>query len=306
MHAERPSAPLLNGESASCQSSRGDADAAGVVGCSRDSWAPADAREWDAGAFVWSGFDYRGETSWPSVVSYYGVLDLCGFDKPPAMWYKAWWGAASGWPAAAAFVAAWPPWAASAAGAPVDITAVAPAAALQLAVNGVPVGGPVPVPRLGFATWGKVPFQPGNYTVASLDAAGAQVGLFVSRTPGPPVALRATVEWPGSGPGGALRGDRRDAALVAVALVDARGDVVSGGAPVNVSYAVTGPGELLGLGNGDHMNHAPGQGVTSLPTFGGLARAILRGTAPTGEPLRLRVSADADGLAAAEIAIDVL
>ncbi len=303
MHAERPGAPLLNGESASCQSSRGDGDASGVLGCSRDSWAPADARVWDAGAFVWSGFDYRGETGWPSVVSYYGVLDLCGFEKPVAAWYTAWWGAAAGWPSAAAFVAAWPPWAGSA-GSPMRITAVAPAASLQLSVNGVPVGGAMPVPRLGFATW-DVPFAAGNYSVTSLDAAGAVLGVFVSRTPGPAVALRATVDWPGSGAGGALVGDRRDAALVAVAVVDANGEVVPS-AQVNCTFVVTGPGELLGLGNGAHDNHSPGQGVASLPTFGGLARAILRGTAPTGAPLKLRVSADADGLAAAEVVVQVV
>jgi len=47
-------------------------------------------------------------------------------------------------------------------------------------------------------------------------------------------------------------------------------------------------------------------GITALPTFEGLARAILRGTAPTGAPLRLRVSADADGLAAAVVEINVV
>jgi beta-galactosidase len=303
MHAERPSAPLLNGESASCQSSRGDEDASGVVGCSRDSWAPADARVWDAGAFVWAGFDYRGETGWPSVVSYYGLLDLCGFDKPVAQWYAAWWGAAAGWPSSAAYVAAWPPWEGSAGGT-VRITAVAPAASLQLAVNGVNVGGAVPVPHLGYATW-SVPFSAGNYTVTSLDAAGVQVGVFVAITPGPAAALRVTMDWGGSGAGGALVGDQRDAALVAVAVVDASGALVPSG-QANVLFEMTGPGELLGLGNGDHQNHSPGQGITSLPTYRGLARAILRGTAPTGAPLKLRVSADADGLSAAEVELMVV
>lgn len=172
---------------------------------------------------------------------------MCGFDKPVTPWYTAWWGAAAGWPGAASFVSAWPPWAGSP-GAQVAISAVAPAASVQLAVNGALVGAPIAVPRLGFASW-SVPFAPGNYTVASFDAAGAQVGLFVSRSPGPAAALRAVVDWPGSGPGGALIGDRRDAALVAVAVVDASGEVVRG-AQVNVTFTVSGPGELLGLGNG--------------------------------------------------------
>lgn len=59
MHAERPLIPLMNGESASCQSDMVSADSSAVVACSQASWAPAAARLWDAGAFVWSGFDYR-------------------------------------------------------------------------------------------------------------------------------------------------------------------------------------------------------------------------------------------------------
>lgn len=298
IHAERPSAPLMNGESASCQSDRTDTNAAGVYACSRDSWAPADSRVWDAGAFVWSGFDYRGETSWPNVVSFYGLLDLCGFDKPVANFYRAWWGRNE------SFVYASPPWAASS-GASITITAVAAAASLQLAVNGVSVGGPEPVTHLGFTTWSNVKFSAGNFTVSSFDLSGAPLGVFVSRTPGPPAALRATVDWSGSAQGGALKGDLRDAALVAVAVVDSNGVVVSD-ARVNVTFSVTGPGELAGLCNGDHQNHAPGQGISTLPTYGGLVRAALRGTSPTGAPLKLSVSADGDGLTGAEIQIDVV
>ncbi len=38
----------------------------------------------NAGCFVWSGFDYRGEPQpyeWPSVTSHWGIMDLCGFEK---------------------------------------------------------------------------------------------------------------------------------------------------------------------------------------------------------------------------------
>jgi beta-galactosidase len=42
------------------------------------------ARPWLAGAFVWTGFDYRGEPtpySWPGISSPTGILDTCGFPK---------------------------------------------------------------------------------------------------------------------------------------------------------------------------------------------------------------------------------
>lgn len=40
-----------------------------------------------AGAFVWCGFDHRGEPTpygWPSVLSHWGMMDVCGFPKDTA------------------------------------------------------------------------------------------------------------------------------------------------------------------------------------------------------------------------------
>jgi beta-galactosidase len=236
-------------------------------------------------------------------VSFYGVIDLCGFDKPVGDWYRVWWGLAAGWPDAMARVLASPPWAApQGGGQTVKITALAAAASVQLSVNGVAVGAPVAMAHNGLVSW-SVPFSPGNYSVASFDAAGAQLGSFVSHSPGPAAALRAVVDWPGSGAGGALLAGRRDAALVAVTVVDANGIVVRSARPL-LSFAVSGPGELLGLGNGQHDNHIPGQGVASMPAYNGHARAILRGTAASGEPVQLVVTAD--GLASATVDIDVV
>ena len=100
----------------------------------------------------------------------------------------------------------------------------------------------------------SVPYAAGNYTVVSFDKTGSKLGSFTSSSPGSATSLRAKVEWPGSARGGALHADRRDAAVVSVAVVDAVGTVVRG-ARTNVTFTVTGPGELLGVGNGDHMNH---------------------------------------------------
>jgi len=51
-------------------------------------------RPWLAGAFAWTGFDYRGEPSpsyWPAVNAQDGIMDLCGFPKDVFYFYKAWW-----------------------------------------------------------------------------------------------------------------------------------------------------------------------------------------------------------------------
>lgn len=46
------------------------------------------------GMFVWSAFDYRGETfpwNWPAVTSSYGAMDFCGFEKDAYYYWKSLW-----------------------------------------------------------------------------------------------------------------------------------------------------------------------------------------------------------------------
>ena len=57
-------------------------------------WKAAAEREYIAGTFIWTGFDYHGEPSpysWPAVTSQFGIMDLCGFPKDTYYYYKAWW-----------------------------------------------------------------------------------------------------------------------------------------------------------------------------------------------------------------------
>ena len=47
-------------------------------------WTFYGTREWEAGGFAWTGFDYRGEPTpygWPSINSQFGIVDMCGFPK---------------------------------------------------------------------------------------------------------------------------------------------------------------------------------------------------------------------------------
>ena len=58
-------------------------------------WPAVERNKFIAGGFIWTGFDYRGEPmpcDWPSINSHFGALDMCGFPKDVALYYKAWWG----------------------------------------------------------------------------------------------------------------------------------------------------------------------------------------------------------------------
>ena len=57
-------------------------------------WKHYQTRPWVGGAFVWTGFDYRGEPTpykWPNISSHFGIVDTCGFPKDNYYYYKAWW-----------------------------------------------------------------------------------------------------------------------------------------------------------------------------------------------------------------------
>jgi beta-galactosidase len=60
-----------------------------------EGWKFYAARPYLAGMFIWTGFDYRGEPTpygWPSVTSYFGMMDVCGFPKDNVFYLKSWWG----------------------------------------------------------------------------------------------------------------------------------------------------------------------------------------------------------------------
>ena len=62
-----------------------------------EGWKFYATRPYLAGMFIWTGFDYRGEPTpygWPSVTSYFGMMDVCGFPKDNVFYLKSWWGSA--------------------------------------------------------------------------------------------------------------------------------------------------------------------------------------------------------------------
>ena len=107
-HAEHPDQPMIGTEESSYVLSRGGAvtdlgsgllDSTGMVtmnwGQTPKGWVKyLEKRPYFAGSFMWTGFDYRGEPNpfvFSNVSSSFGTIDLCGMEKPPFYYYKAWW-----------------------------------------------------------------------------------------------------------------------------------------------------------------------------------------------------------------------
>ena len=107
-HENHPSQPIIGTEEASYVLSRagaftdfgsGELDATGLVtmpwGSTPKGWVKYfEERDYLAGSFMWTGFDYRGEPNpfiKANVSTSFGTIDLCGMEKPPFYYYKAWW-----------------------------------------------------------------------------------------------------------------------------------------------------------------------------------------------------------------------
>ena len=108
-HSDFPWQPTIGSEDASALSTRGiyandlargfvsayDVNTPGhYASTAQEWWNFYFARPFAAGAFVWTGFDYRGEPSpykWPCISSHFGVMDTCGFPKDTYFYYQAQW-----------------------------------------------------------------------------------------------------------------------------------------------------------------------------------------------------------------------
>jgi beta-galactosidase len=230
-------------------------------------WRAIAERPWMAGGFVWTGFDYRGEPTpfgWPSISSQFGILDLCGFPKDAFYYYQAWW---SDQPVLHLFPHwNWP----GKEGRDVGVWVYSNCDEIELFLNGTAVG-KQRMPPNGHLEW-KVPYAPGRL-VAKGQRPGQQLSAQVETT-GTPAALVLEPDRK------TLAANGTDVSLVVVRVVDDVGRTV----PVasnEVAFTVTGPGRLIGVGNGDPVSHESGK-ASRRRAFNGLCLAILQATRTHG------------------------
>ncbi|MGO9110350.1 MAG: beta-galactosidase GalA [Thermoguttaceae bacterium] len=231
-------------------------------------WPPVASRDFVSGGFVWSGFDYKGEPrpfQWPVINSQYGFMDICGFPKDSYYYFKAWW---MDKPVLHLFPHwNWP----GKEGQEISVWVHGNCQEVELFLNGVSQGRQT-VKQYHHLEW-KVKYLPGK-----LAAKGTYNGRPVEaavETTGDPAAIRLTADR------SSLAADSADLAVVNVAIVDAQGRFV----PVagnKITFTVTGPGKLIGVGNGDPSSHEPDK-ARSRSAFNGLAQAIVQTTSTSGK-----------------------
>jgi beta-galactosidase len=138
----------------------------------------------------------------------------------------------------------------------------------------------------------QVPFEPGLLKAVGLGHGKAECE-FALRTAGPAQRIELLPDTR------ELRADDRDICHVEFRIVDAQGVRVPD-ATAELTFTVDGPARLLGVENGDLNSPATGKdGVRKAHHGGGLA--ILQST---GEPGKVRVTAQAEGLKEATVEIE--
>lgn len=237
-----------------------------------------DARPWLAGLFYWTGFDYRGEPNplkFPATGSEFGILDYCGFPKDEAFFLQSWW-------TDQPVLHILPHWNLEGhEGERVPVWVYSNCDEVALWVNGRSLGRKK-MPRLGHLEWEAV-YQPGRVRAVGYRG-GKKICEETVYTAGAPAALQATVDRP------RIEADGRDLAVVEIAVQDARGRFVPT-ACMPVQVTLSGPGRILGYGNGDpafqgrERPEDPFARTFTIESFNGLAQLLVQSSDGPGDIL---------------------
>jgi beta-galactosidase len=256
-------------------------------------WTYFADRPWLAGGFAWTGFDHRGEPiayKWPNVVSHFGVMDLCGFEKDNFYYYQSWWSD----PAERTVLHVFPHWTwPGREGQAIDVRCFSNCDEVELVLNEESLGRK-PMPRNSHLAW-IVPYTPGV-----LEARGfrgvKRVATKRVETATAPARIAASVVWPSRPYMGGTPMLRTD--IVTISAVDAAGRLCPT-ANNEITFNLTGPARILGHGNGDPSDHTP-HGSPSRRLFNGLCQVIVQRNGSKGH---IVLEAHGDGLTSASVKI---
>lgn len=252
----------------------------------RETWDFTRKRDYFAGIFIWTGFDYRGEPTpftWPSVSSQFGIMDTCGFAKDSFYFNKACF-------TEKPMVHILPHWTHQK-GEIVRVMAVSNCDEVELFLNGKSLGRKssdvCETPE-----W-QVPFERGT-----LSAKAYRNHKFVAkdeqRTAGKPYAIRIIPENHG------IKNDGADTAILNVCVVDKKGIVVPN-ADHLIHFEIIGDGYVRGVGNGDPNSHEP-DNANERHVFCGWCQALI--TANIGAK-DLKIRAWSEKLQDATLTLDI-
>lgn len=265
-----------------CRLSLLDACGTGEEFEAEEEWRTVSENRYIAGSFLWTGFDYHGEPTpfgWPAVSSQFGVFDLCGFPKDAYFYYRSWWREEP-----VVYISVYP---ADERG-KCHVLCFSNCESVELLVNGH-LCDAQRMQKNGHILWRNVVFEAGEIRAVG-SRGGAPICSYCFTPAGPPAELIAETEAIYFSSGGRMYG------IVNVYARDAKG-VFSTQADSEF-YIKTENCKIIGVGNGDPMNHAPAKS-SLVRLFHGCAQVILETCEPAAS-----LTLEAAGIAPVSVAFD--
>jgi beta-galactosidase len=259
-------------------------------------WKEHNSRAYVAGEFIWTGFDYLGENDWPTISNNDGMIDRCGFPKDIYYFYQSQWTSAPvvhilphwNWNAGDNYLTA-------PGGVNIDSSAISGVYSVpvwvytncdsvELFLNNVSRG--VQRFQSGGAlhlAW-TVPFAAGT-----LRAVGRRGGIVAAtdsvRTAGTAARIVLTPDK------NSMQADQEGLAFFVADITDANG-VLCPRAGNPVSFSITGPGTIVGVDNGNSLDHSAYK-TNVRQAFNGKCMAIVQMGSTAGA---ITVTASSGGL----------
>jgi beta-galactosidase len=205
-------------------------------------WTHYAERDYLAGMFIWTGFDYRGESTpytWPSVSSYFGMLDMCGFPKDNVYYLRSWW-------TDQPVLHILPHWNwKGKEGQERDVWVYSNCDEVELFLNKKSLGKKV-MKKNSHLEW-KVKYVPGT-----LEAVGYKNGKKtmsdVVKTTDAPAGIELIADRTG------INADKEDISVITVKVND-KNNLFVPTAGNEITFSLQGPGKIIGVGNGDPTSH---------------------------------------------------
>lgn len=231
------------------------------------------------GMFIWTAFDYRGETfpwNWPAVISSYGAMDFCGFEKDVFYYWKSIW-------TQEPMVHVLPHWTwPGKEGKTIRFEAYSNCDEVELFVNGVSQGRKRHE-RGKISAW-NLAYEPGILRAVGYRN-GAEAAFELHETAGEPDHIELRCVY-----------DGEEQKLIQARVTDKEGRLCPHSC-VPIRFEAEG-GKIIGVGNGDPACHEPD--ISDRRTsFNGLALCIVEKTAE-----KLYVKAYSEQIGAGEYCIE--
>ena len=226
-----------------------------------ETWKIVKKHDFFSGMFIWTGWDYIGEPTpypWPSVTSYFGIIDLAGFPKDTYYMYQSEW---TNQPVLHLFPHwNWKP------GEKVDVVAYFNADEVELFLNGRSQGTKRKQGDEAQVFW-RIPYEPGVLKAVSRKN-GRVVLTREVRTASEPARIELVPDRK------TLKADGVDLSFVTVKVVDRNGTLVPFADDL-IKFEVTGEASIAGVDNGYQASHESFKGKQR-KAYHGMALAIVQ------------------------------